>query len=247
MALGNNLKKKKLLPEKDKSNTEKPAEARVEGGTTKSKETEEAKASTATKEQPPKSGPVDRDELDVISQEKYDRRKKLQTRYEEDLRQLADKRLQLIAFTFNGQRFAVEISKSREVVPTPAISEVPHVASYIKGVINVRGYVIVTVDLAEKFFGEMQGHASNYVLLVQHEASKLGLLVPDVPDTLVVEGSSLDSSSDLLTDLTRNDTYIKALIRHQEGTIFLLDVEELIENNKVRILPANHTNAQESA
>lgn len=245
MALGNNLRKKKLLPDKDPAE-EKKANPKAKASGTASKKKAQAKKKAAPKKK--NSSTTENEslkELEIISQEQYEHRKLLQQRYDQDLDRMKGKKVQLIVFSFKGQRFAVEIDKSREVVKTPSISSLPHVARYVRGVVNVRGFVIVTLDLAHKFFGvQATDDSVQYLLVVEHHPNKLGLLMPDVPDTVTINGDTMESSADILTDLARNDTYIKALIKHETGTIFLLDVEELIENNKVCILPATPANVE---
>lgn len=259
MALGNNLRKKKILPEQqgeDKPQKEvkkkaaaakKPASKKKTTTTKKSKPAVKAKpASTSTakpKQQPEVvAAPARNSLIPEISQEEHARRQALQRRYDEEIAARKDQRLQLIVFKFNQQRYAVEIGKSREVVKTPAISSLPHVPDYVPGLVNIRGFVIVTIDLAHKFFsGSESTNSREYTLVVEHGSNKLGVLLADVPDTVIVPGAAVESSSGILADFTRDDTYIKGLVRTEQGMIFMLDIEELIEGNKVRVLPAKNS------
>ncbi len=265
MALGNNLRKKKVLPEQkseDKPAKEVKKKAPV---TSTSKQASKPKKKVAEKKPKPApkakpkpkrkavakpvietletmAPPVRKTLVPGISQEEFARRQALQKRYDEEIEAQKGTRLQLIVFRFNNQRYAVEIGKSREVVKTPALSELPHVPDFVPGLVNIRGFVIVTIDLAQKFFSESENNNTReYTLVVEHGANKLGVLLSDVPDTVIVPGASVESSSGILADFTRDDTYIKGLARTEQGMIFLLDIEELIEGNKVRVLPAKNS------
>ncbi len=263
MALGNNLRKKKILPEqkvedkpekavkkKAASTAKKAAKPRKAAAEKKAKPVTKTKAKSAGKPAARSTSKVQVTALPEqktplipeISQEEFARRQALQKRYDEDIERLHGSKLQLIVYKFNNQRYAVEIGKSREVVKTPALSELPHVPAYVPGLANIRGFVIVTIDLAHKFFTERESsNTREYTLVVEHGTNKLGLLLSDVPDTIVVPGTSVGNSSGILADFTRDDTYIKGLVKTEQGMIFLLDIEELIEGNKVRVLPAKNS------
>lgn len=265
MALGNNLRKKKVLPEqkaedkpekevkkKTSATTKRPSKPKKKVADKKAKPATKAKAKPKIKAT---ANPISKIQEHVvvpvhekktlapeISQEEFARRQALQKRYDEEIASRKNERLQLIVFRFNNQRYAVEIGKSREVVKTPALSELPHVPEFVPGLVNIRGFVIVTIDLAKKFFSETNNsNTREYTLVVEHGSNKLGVLLSDVPDTVIVPGAAVESSSGILADFTRDDTYIKGLVRTEQGMIFLLDIEELIEGNKVRVLPAKNS------
>lgn len=262
MALGNNLRKKKILPEqkaeeKSEEGVKKKAPSSSKQKVKPKKKVVEKQAKPAAKAKVkspkkvvvkpaknPAASTAERVKISMIpeiSQEEFDRRKALQKRYDDEIEERKGSRLQLIVFKFNKQRYAVEIGKSREVVKTPAFSELPHVPDFIPGLVNIRGFVIVTIDLAHKFFsGAESSNSRAYTLVVEHGSNKLGVLLSDVPDTVIVPGATVESSSGILADFTRDDTYIKGLVRTEQGMIFLLDIEELIEGNKVRVLPAKN-------
>lgn len=265
MALGNNLRKKKVLPEQKKEDkpekevkrktsttSKQPSKPKKKAVEKKAKSTPKAKTKSDSRSTTKPSKklqepivvpvPVKKTLAPEISQEEFARRKALQKRYDEEIEAKKGSRLQLIVFRFNKQRYAVEIDKSREVVKTPALSELPHVPEFVPGLVNIRGFVIVTIDLAQKFFSDADNNNTReYTLVVEHGSNKLGVLLSDVPDTIIVPGASVESSSGILSDFTRDDTYIKGLVRTEQGMIFLLDIEELIEGNKVRVLPAKNS------
>lgn len=261
MALGNNLRKKKVLPEqkdeetpkkeviKTTSSAKKPAKSKKPVAEKKTRAVAKPKvkgakkvvSKPASKTQASVSKQVKQSLIPEISQEEFERRQNLQKRYDEEIEERKASRLQLIVFKFNKQRYAVEIGKSREVVKTPALSELPHVPDFVPGLVNIRGFVIVTIDLAHKFFSDAENNNTReYTLVVEHGSNKLGILMSDVPDTIIVPGASVESSSGILADFTRDDTYIKGLVRTEQGMIFMLDIEDLIEGNKVRVLPAQN-------
>jgi len=63
-------------------------------------------------------------------------------------------RLELLMFRLNGrQLFALNVFKIQEVVQVPAITELPHRHSVVRGVIHMRGHTIPVIDLSAAIAG----------------------------------------------------------------------------------------------
>jgi purine-binding chemotaxis protein CheW len=58
---------------------------------------------------------------------------------------------QYLPFGLRGERYAVPISRVKEVLTVPKITRVPRMDESVRGVINVRGSVIPVIDLGPRF------------------------------------------------------------------------------------------------
>jgi purine-binding chemotaxis protein CheW len=58
---------------------------------------------------------------------------------------------QHLAFTLNGEIYAIEILQIREIIEFGALTEVPMMPPTIRGVINLRGAVVPVIDLSARF------------------------------------------------------------------------------------------------
>ena len=146
--------------------------------------------------------------------------------------------LQLIVFRLGDEEYALEISQIKEVVPTPGIAKVPLMPHYIEGVANIRGSVLAIVDLEKRFGLESanQGHNAKkpYTLVIEGEDLSLGFLVREVPNTLSVPETNIDSSSNLIYDNATEKNYIRGIVKHGERLIILLDIMLIIAKNDVQ-------------
>ena len=175
-----------------------------------------------------------------LTQVEFERRERLKLKYQLDLEEMQGRRVQLIVFALKGQHYGLEIGKTREVVKTQPISPIPHVPDYILGVSNIRGVIIPIIDLSVKFKLKDAGKSVNqFVVVVENNGYKTGLLVPQVPSTINVEGNNIGSASGIITDAAQDETYIKAVVKMSDYMIFFLDIEELVEGSKVSILPSS--------
>ncbi|MEQ8224424.1 MAG: chemotaxis protein CheW, partial [Candidatus Eremiobacterota bacterium] len=58
---------------------------------------------------------------------------------------------QYLTFILDGELFALDISKVREVLDYTKITRVPQMPEFMLGVINLRGSVVPVIDMRTKF------------------------------------------------------------------------------------------------
>lgn len=258
MALGKNVKKDKLIPSKPK----KTQAAKAKTGKKASAKTPGIAASVAEKKakkvvrkvvkkvvnQPKQELPVVEEPIltrpqrtlpaNYLTKEEMEERKRLKAKYDHDILQLKGQSIQLIVFKLGGERYALEIDKVKEIVPVPEVSKLPKAPKYMKGVANIRGNVMVIMDLEDKFelFKSEEIIAKSFALVIKNDRFKAGILVSEVPTTLKVQGDVIESSSGIMSNTVLDETFIKGLIKQEEGMIILLDIIELIESDEIRVI-----------
>jgi len=229
MALGQNLKKKKLIPDQqDKKTVAKPS----------SKVKKKKLIAPSTKPSPRKKSTNQNPStelLNFISKETEQRRKSLRKRYKEEIESLADLTVQFLVFQLAEEEFAIEISKVKEVVVTPAISKVPKMPKYIIGLADVRAKTVLAVDLAQKF-GLAKSLESNFMLVIGGKKQSVGLLLAKLPLALKIHGKNISSAISYLEE-GMEDAYVKGLIKLEGRLIHYLDVDELLDSDKAIVIP----------
>lgn len=173
-----------------------------------------------------------------LTKEEMEERERLKEKYDREIKALQGQSVQLIVFKLGGERYALEIDKVKEIVPTPEVSKLPRAPRFMKGVANIRGSVMVVMDLEEKFelFRTEDQTDKGFTLVIKNEKFKAGILVSEVPTTLKVEGDIIESSSGIMSNTALDETFIKGLIKKDDGMIILLDIIELIEGDEIRVI-----------
>ncbi|MCV9385634.1 chemotaxis protein CheW [Reichenbachiella ulvae] len=171
-----------------------------------------------------------------LTEEEYQEKQRLKAKFDQEIKGYAGKEIQLIVFQMGDEKYAIEIDRIKEVVPTPRISKIPHAPSFIKGVSNVRGTVMVILDLGQKFGLDTSENLKEFVLVIQSKEFKAGILVDEVPLTVKVNGDNIVSSSGLLRNTSLDETYIKGIIKGEEDMIIFIDIVELVQEDEVSII-----------
>jgi len=133
----------------------------------------------------------------------------------------------LVVFKLFEQEYALTINEIKEIIAVPHITPIPQTPKYILGVGNVRGNVLALLDLSKRIFKDTSG-LNKFVVVLKSDDLKLGLLISEPPQTMVVEKQKIDFSSAVLQPLSKEDDFIKGLFKQGEKMIFLLDTSKLV-------------------
>lgn len=143
-------------------------------------------------------------------------------------------RMQLIIFKLGAEEYGLSIDQIKEVVLTPRIAKMPQTSPYIKGVANIRGNIIAIMDLEQKFGlsgNEVEKNTGNgnYTLVLESEEYKVGILVKEVPNTLSISVSDIDTASNFIQYSSLDSDSIIGVVKSGERMIILIDMMKLIE------------------
>ena len=102
----------------------------------------------------------------------------------EKLKTTLDER-QLVIFSLANEEFGVDIDQVREIIHMEDITRVPHTPDYIKGIINLRGGIIVVVDLSKKLGLETKkSDLNSRIIVIEVNGSTIGMIVDSATEVL---------------------------------------------------------------
>ncbi len=104
---------------------------------------------------------------------------------------------QYLTFSVAGQVFGIGILAIKEIIQHGAVSHVPMMPDFIRGVINLRGAVVPVVDLAARFHGRQAeaGRRSCIVIVEMREDGSIqdvGILVDSVSAVLEITPEEIE-------------------------------------------------------
>ncbi len=143
-------------------------------------------------------------------------------------------RTQLIVFRLGNEDYGLLLDEIKEVVLTPAITPMPQVPNYVKGIANIRGNIISIYDLEEKFgLVDNNGELGRYTLVSESAKFKAGILVKNVPDTLTIDKKNIEEQVGIVQDNAQEGNYIKGIIKLDGRLIILLDLNNAISAKEI--------------
>lgn len=132
-----------------------------------------------------------------------------------------------LAFTLEGQDYAVPIQQVQEIRESSKVTPLPNSPRHIKGVLNLRGTIVPIVDLRLRFqLDEKSQDAFSVVVVVNVGGRLAGLVVDTVSDVLRVGSGERCAMSEFEGQAGR--PFIEGLAQINGRLLILLDVERLL-------------------
>ena len=130
----------------------------------------------------------------------------------------------LATFVIDGARFGVDVLLVQEALRSQERTPVPLAAPGIAGLVNLRGEVVLSIDLRVRLGqAPLTGDAEPMMVVVQVGGEAVSLLVDEVGDVIDVEDSQFESPPDTLEPALRQ--VILGAYKLPTGLLLALDVE----------------------
>jgi len=124
---------------------------------------------------------------------------------------------QIVTFELDKEEYAAPILDLKEIIRTPEIISVPAAPAFIKGIFNLRGQIVVVIDL-EKRFALKREHPmeSRDIIIVEIERTVFGVMVDEVTGVLRVPITSIKSVPPVIASKIHAD-YLSGVIILEES------------------------------
>lgn len=145
---------------------------------------------------------------------------------------------QYLTFTLAGEIYALEVSKTREVVAFTNITRIPKTPDWIRGVLNLRGTVVPVLDLKLRLgMGTTERTAVACViileLVVDGEPMSLGVLADSVQEVVEFEAAQIEPPPKLGGKVS--SAYLRGLGRRGESLVVILDGDRVFASSEIEI------------
>jgi purine-binding chemotaxis protein CheW len=159
---------------------------------------------------------------------------------EEEVVEARGKENQYVVFALGEELFGVPIEQIQEINRLPEVTRVPHTASFVEGVVNLRGEVIPVIDLRKRFGLPPRGYDEfTRIVVADIGGQKTGFIVDAVKEVGKYPEKDIASSPGILG--SKAGRFVKGLVKlSEQKMILLLDLgavlaeEEKEELEKVR-------------
>jgi len=147
---------------------------------------------------------------------------------------------QLVIFKIAGEEFGVDINEVKEIIRWEDVTRIPNTESYIKGVINLRGSIVVVNDLAMKLgLPSKEVDDDTRILVVEVDGNTVGMVVDSATEVLRLEGEKVQDAPDMITSGI-DQNYIDGVgVLDEKRLLTLLDLSKvMVSKDYEKILKA---------
>ncbi|BDA79698.1 chemotaxis protein CheW [Leptospira kobayashii] len=136
-----------------------------------------------------------------------------------------------LTFSLDNRDYAFEVRYLVEIVALPPITTIPGTASFLKGVINLRGKVIPALDVRLRFQMEsMDYHDRTCALVVQLEDLIIALIVDKVNEVIRIPKDHIDPAPKIGD--SEASRFIIATGRVGDDVKILVDLTKLLSDEE---------------
>ena len=134
-----------------------------------------------------------------------------------------------LTFAVGEDDYALEIDYVTEIIGMQAITEVPEIPTYIKGLINLRGKITPVMDVRLRFNKPPQEYNDRTcIIVVVDNQSSVGLIVDTIRDVLDISDGSIGEPA--ATHSGVPNRYIKGIAKTSHGVKLLINLEKVLSD-----------------
>jgi len=136
-------------------------------------------------------------------------------------------RREFLTCRLGEEPYGIDILRVREIRKVEGLTRVPHVAPFVRGVINLRGSIVPIVDLGLMFgFPEPLDLDSASVIVLNADRRLVGLAVTSVSDVIALADDEIVPAPDL--GQRAIDAAVSGISTVDGTSVLLLDVDHLL-------------------
>lgn len=139
--------------------------------------------------------------------------------------------LQYLTFSLGDEVFAMDIRSVREIIQHGAMTVVPLMPEFVRGIINLRGAVVPVIDLQSRF-GRVKAQVGKKTCVIIFDVGpdgdkvELGLMVDAVSEVIDIATSQIEPPPQFGTTIQRE--FIRGLGKVDSKFIVILDPERAL-------------------
>jgi purine-binding chemotaxis protein CheW len=139
--------------------------------------------------------------------------------------------LQYLTFSLGDEVFAMDIRTVREIIQHGAMTVVPLMPEFVRGIINLRGAVVPVIDLQSRF-GRPRAQVGKKTCVIIFDVGpdgdkvELGLMVDAVSEVIDIAPSQIEPPPQFGTSIQRE--FIRGLGKVDSEFIVILDPERAL-------------------
>jgi purine-binding chemotaxis protein CheW len=134
---------------------------------------------------------------------------------------------QICTFFMGSQAFGVPVSQVQEVIRFQAITPVPLAPEVVEGMINLRGQIVVALDLRRRLALSRRVTGDPMNVVVRTAGGAVSLLVDKIGDVVEVNESSFEPPPPTVPQQTRQ--VLLGIYKLEGRLLHLLDTEKVCQ------------------
>jgi purine-binding chemotaxis protein CheW len=132
-----------------------------------------------------------------------------------------------LTFSLDKENYGIDVSYVTEIIGIQAITEVPELPAYVRGIINLRGKIIPVMDVRLRFKKELRDYNDRTcIIIVDIRELPIGLIVDSVSEVISIPEQDVVDPPQI--NQGYGNRYIKKIGKVGSDVKLLLDCDRLL-------------------
>jgi purine-binding chemotaxis protein CheW len=140
-----------------------------------------------------------------------------------------------LTFFIDKETYGIEIRFVMQIIGIQAITEMPEMPEYVKGIINLRGKIIPVMDVRLRFSKVAKEYDDRTcVIVIDFNSISFGLIVDGIAEVCMIPEEDISDTPNLKASESRG--FVKNIGKSNNNVILLLDCETLLSTDELKEL-----------
>lgn len=141
---------------------------------------------------------------------------------------MSEEQIQYCTFYLDNSFFGVEAMRVQEIARPQNLTTIPLMPDYVRGLINLRGDVVMSIDMGLKL-NATESYTRPHVNLVVRDQleNSISLMVDQVGDVIELNASSMTEIPENIEEPTRR--IVKGVYKLNDRFMLVLDVDKVAD------------------
>ncbi len=143
---------------------------------------------------------------------------------------------QYLSFTLGDEDYGIDILKVQEIRGWEEVRPLPDTPVYVKGVLDLRGYIVPIIDMRLRFNLEKAEYTATTVTIilnveVEGKNRVIGVVVDGVSDVLDMQEQDIRQAPSLGKKI--DTRYLLGMVSRNNRVVLLLDADNLLNPDEL--------------
>ncbi|WP_026689879.1 chemotaxis protein CheW [Alteribacter aurantiacus] len=141
----------------------------------------------------------------------------------------------VIVFQLGEEEYGVGVEQVKSIERVQTVTRVPNTASFIKGVINLRGVVTPILDLRMRFnIQEREYNNQTRVIIVTVDDMEVGLIVDAANDVMDINQDNIEPPPEVVGGIEAD--YLNGVAKLEKRLLILLNLNKVLSKAELEEL-----------
>lgn len=143
-----------------------------------------------------------------------------------------------LSFFLGDEEYAIEILKVQEIIGLMAITPIPKMPEYIRGVLNLRGKIVPVMDLRMRFnLNSIDDTEETCIIVLQEDKYQMGVVVDKVSEVADIDSGMIEEVPSV--GVNGKSKFLSGIGKVKDSVRMIVDVHEVLFNVPDEVLEKN--------